>query len=144
MKNNIKTPRLFMLSTLAIFMSACSTIPQKSQNVLAQPAVPVALPYEVFDTNTTISTPKIPSMAGMRWQDFYADPKLKTLIEMGLVHNKDLQAAMLAVQSARAQYQISSANAYPNIGVSAGATHGADTRDANPNTSYRVGLALSS
>lgn len=144
MKNNIKTPRLFMLSTLALFMSACSTIPQKSQNVLAQPAVPVALPYEVFDANTTISTPKIPSMAGMRWQDFYADPKLKTLIEMGLVHNKDLQAAMLAVQSARAQYQISSANAYPNIGVSAGATHGADARDANPNTSYRVGLALSS
>lgn len=144
MKNNIKTSRVFMLSTLALFMTACSTIPQKSQSVLAQPKVPVELPYEVLDVNTTISTPEAPSLAGMRWQDFYADPKLKALIEMGLTHNKDLQSAILAVQSARAQYQITNANAYPNIGVSGGATRGADARDSNPSTNYNVGLALSS
>ncbi|OPH33666.1 efflux transporter outer membrane subunit [Moraxella equi] len=144
MKNNIKTSRVFMLSTLALFMTACSTIPQKSQSVLAQPKVPVELPYEVLDVNTTISTPEAPSLAGMRWQDFYADPKLKALIEMGLTHNKDLQSAILAVQSARAQYQITNANAYPNIGVSGGATRGADARDRNPSTNYNVGLALSS
>ncbi|WP_255216913.1 hypothetical protein [Moraxella lacunata] len=28
MKNNIKTSRVFMLSTLALFMTACSTIPK--------------------------------------------------------------------------------------------------------------------
>lgn len=144
MKNNIKTSRVFMLSTLALFMTACSAIPQKSQSVLAQPKVPVELPYEVLDVNTTISTPEAPSLAGMRWQDFYADPKLKALIEMGLTHNKDLQSAILAVQSARAQYQITNANAYPNIGVSGGATRGADARDRNPSTNYNVGLALSS
>ncbi|STY93163.1 efflux transporter outer membrane subunit [Moraxella bovis] len=144
MKNNIKTSRVFMLSTLALFMTACSTIPQKSQSVLAQPKVPVELPYKVLDVNTTISTPEAPSLAGMRWQDFYADPKLKALIEMGLTHNKDLQSAILAVQSARAQYQITNANAYPNIGVSGGAIRGADARDRNPSTNYNVGLALSS
>lgn len=144
MKNNIKTSRVFMLSTLALFMTACSTIPQKSQSVLAQPKVPVELPYKVLDVNTTISTPEAPSLAGMRWQDFYADPKLKALIEMGLTHNKDLQSAILAVQSARAQYQITNANAYPNIGVSGGATRGVDARDRNPSTNYNVGLALSS
>lgn len=144
MKNNIKTSRLFMLSTLTVFMTSCSTIPQKSQSVLAQPKVPVEMPYEVLDANTTISTPEVPSVAGMRWQDFYADPKLKALIEMGLNHNKDLQSAILAVQSARAQYQITSANAYPNIGISGMATRGADARDRNPSTNYNVGLALSS
>lgn len=142
--NNIKTSHLFVLSGLALAMTACSTIPPKSQSVLAQPGVAVERPYEVLDKETTVSTAQEPSLASMRWQDFYADPKLRELIEIGLNHNKDLQASILAVQSARAQYQITSTDSYPTIGASGGATRSAGGTDSNPSSSYNVGLALSS
>lgn len=140
----MKKSHLFVLSGLALAMTACSTIPPKAQSVMAQPKVPVEQPFEVLDVETTISVPEAPSVAGLRWQEFYADPKLKALIELGLNNNKDLQKAILAVQSARAQYQITNAGTYPSVGVSGGASRGADARDRNPSDSYNVGLAMSS
>ncbi|MDO4451147.1 MAG: efflux transporter outer membrane subunit [Moraxella sp.] len=144
MKNHIKTSRFFLLSGLTLAMVACGTIPPKAQSVLAQPKVPIESPFVTLE-EATISTEEAPSVASLRWQDFYADPKLKALIEMGLAHNKDLQSAILAVQSARAQYRITNASSYPSVGASGGASLGADNaRDKNASDSYNVGLAMSS
>lgn len=141
------TVRIFGLTALAVSMAACSTIPKKidtSQAVLAVPNVKLDQPYEVLDKET-ISVTEAPSVASMRWQDYYTDAKLKSLIQLALDHNKDLQKSVLAVQSARAQYQITEASGLPTVGASGGATRSANNRvDANPASAYNVNLAMSS
>ncbi|MFC0820210.1 efflux transporter outer membrane subunit [Moraxella marmotae] len=141
------TLRVLTLSVLSISMAACSSIPKKvdtSAPILAVPNVPMNDAYKVYDAET-VSTAEAPSVASLRWQDFYTDEKLKSLIELALENNKDLQAAILAVQSARAQFQITQANSLPQVGSSAAATRQANNSiDANPATGYNVGLAMSS
>lgn len=139
----IITVRLFALSALTVAMGACSVIPKPAQTVVAMPNVPVEQSYEVLDLET-ISVPEAPSMATLRWQEFYADPKLKALIELGLDNNKDLQRAVLAIQSAKAQYQIKDASNLPAFGASASATRLASGQDNNPRSNYNVGLAMPS
>ena len=141
---NIKSiGRLFTLTALAVAMAACHTIPPKApEQVIAEPNVPIDKSFEILDSET-ISVPESPSMAGVRWQDFYTDPKLKALIEIGLANNKDLQSAVLAVQSARAQYQITSSDAIPKVGSSGSVTRSGGGQDQNARTGYNVGLAMS-
>lgn len=140
--NNILTKRLFVLGALGVAMTACQSIPQEAQTIVATPNVSVEETFEVLDQET-ISVPQSPSMAALRWQEFYADPKLKTLIEIGLDNNKDLQRAILSVQSVRAKYQIQDAADVPQVGMSAGATRLANGQDKNSRATYNVGLAMS-
>lgn len=140
--------RLLTLTALAVSISACGTVfkaPPKPATTppMAIPNVPISEPYAVLD-NRTVSVPEAPSLAAMRWQDFYADPKLKSLIELGLNNNKDLQKAVLAIKNAQAQYQITDANSLPSLGSSAGLTRLANAPDRNAHSAYNVGLAMSS
>ncbi len=141
---NIKSVgRLFTVSALVASLAACHTIPPKApEQVVATPNVPLEKSFEVLDTET-VSIPENPSVAGMRWQDFYTDTKLKALIELGLANNKDLQSAVLAIQSARAKYQIARADGLPAVGSSASASRSASAMDRNSGASYSVGLAMS-
>lgn len=140
----MKIMRLFTLSALTLAVGACSTIPPKAPlNVVAEPNVPMDKSYEVLDKET-ISVPESPSVALLRWQDFYADDKLKALIQMGLNHNKDLEQAVLAIQSAKARYQIAEANMFPTIATSGSVSRGASVQDRNASTGYNVGLGMSS
>lgn len=141
-----QTLRIFALSALAVSMAACSTIPKKidtSIPVVAQPKVDMDKAYQVYDKET-ISVAEAPSVASLRWQEYYSDDKLKSLIQMALDNNKDLQKAVLAIQSARAQYQITEASGLPTVGASSGATRSGGRGDANPSSSYSVNLAMSS
>ncbi|MFL1732282.1 efflux transporter outer membrane subunit [Moraxella oculi] len=133
--------RLIPLSALTLAVLACHTIPKSSTTAIAEPNLAIDQAYQVFD-GSTISAKEAPSVASMRWQDFYADAKLKSLIELGLNHNKDLQKAVLAIQNARAQYQITSTNDVPKIGASSRAARLATQRDHNSSGSYQVGLAM--
>ena len=141
------TVRILTLSALAIGMAACSSIPKKidtSAPILAVPNVPMKDGYQVYDTDT-ISVAQAPSLASLRWQEFYTDPKLAALIELALQNNKDLQSAVLAVQSARAQYQITEAGSVPQVGSNTSVTRQANNHiNANASTNYHVGLAMSS
>lgn len=134
--------RFFMLSGLTLAVSACTTLPHAPEVVLAEPNLPLEVSYDTpVDNISTVSIPTMPSLAATRWQDFYADEKLKALIELGLANNKNLEQATLAIQKAAAQYQITSIQNVPKLGSSGGYT-----RSGNTNTSagsYNVGLALS-
>lgn len=141
------TVRIFGLTALAVSMAACSTIPKKidtTKPVVAVPNVDLDQAYEVLDKET-LSSGEAPSVASMRWQEYYTDPKLKSLIQLALDNNKNLEKAVLAVQSARAQYQITEAGSLPTVGASGGVSRSANHRtDANPSTGYNVNLAMSS
>lgn len=137
--------RLLGLTALAMSMAACNTIPKADMSpVLAEPNIPMEQTYGAFDEET-ISTPEQPSIAAQRWQNFYSDERLKGLIALGLEKNKDFESARLAIEKARAQYQITDINDAPAINGSAGYTRQAQNRvSTSPNSSYNVQLGLAS
>lgn len=137
--------RLLGLTALALSMAACNTIPKADMTpVLAEPNIPMEQTYGAFDRET-VSTPEQPSVAGQRWQDFYSDERLKGLIALGLDKNKDFESASLAIEKARAQYQITDINDLPAINGSAGYSRQAQNRvSTSPNSSYNVQLGLAS
>ncbi|MFK3867211.1 efflux transporter outer membrane subunit [Psychrobacter faecalis] len=135
--------RLIGLTALALGMAACNTIPKADMRpVLAEPNVPIEQTYGAFDKET-VSSANQASIAGQRWQEFYSDERLKGLIALGLENNKDFESARLAIEKARAQYQITDLNDLPRIDGSGGYKRQAQNRtDKNPNSSYNVNLGL--
>ncbi|WP_201548886.1 efflux transporter outer membrane subunit [Psychrobacter sp. Pi2-1] len=135
--------RLLGLTALAISMAACNTIPKADMRpVLAEPNIPMQQNYGAFDKETVSSADQA-SIASQRWQNFYSDERLKGLIALGLENNKDFESARLAIEKARAQYQITDINDLPAINGSAGYTRSAQNRtDRNASSSYSVNLGL--
>ena len=135
--------RIIGLTVLAMSMAACNTIPKADMRpVLAEPNIPIEQTYGAFDKETVSSADQA-SIAGQRWQNFYSDERLKGLIALGLENNKDFESARLAIEKARAQYQITDLNDLPAINGNGGYTRQAQNRtDKNPNSSYNVNLGL--
>lgn len=135
-------PLTAIVATL-LSLTACQTIPKaKTEPVVAQPHIAINQPYETYDSQTVSGTNQ-PSIASQRWQDFYSDAKLKQLIQLGLDNNKDISATILAIQKARAQYQIQDIADVPTINSSANVNRAGDFKGNAANT-YNVGLAMSS
>ena len=61
-------------------------------------------------TRTTKATPPI-----FAWQDFFADERLKKLIELALTNNLDLRVAILNVEQSQAQYRITRSASFPTV-----------------------------
>ncbi|MDN5620200.1 MAG: efflux transporter outer membrane subunit [Psychrobacter sp.] len=126
-------------------MAACNTIPKADTSpVLAEPNLPIEQAYGAFG-DETVSTSEQPSIAGQRWQDFYSDERLKGLIALGLENNKDFESARLAIEKARAQYQITDINDLPAINGEAGysrrRTSGPQGTSTGDNYNVNLGLA---
>lgn len=137
--------RLIGLTALALSMAACNTIPKADMRpVLAEPNVPIEQTYGAFDKET-VSSANQASIAGQRWQEFYSDERLKGLIALGLENNKDFESARLAIEKARAQYQITDLNDLPSINGEAGysrrRTSGPTGSNTGDNYSVNLGLA---
>ncbi len=49
------------------------------------------------------------------WREFFADERLRAVIEIALANNRDLRVAALNIDKARAQYQIQRATMYPSV-----------------------------
>lgn len=79
--------------------------------------------------------------AQLGWAEFYGDERLRALIGQALAHNRSVRGTALAIESARAQYRITSANALPAVdasgGLSAQRSSGQTARQAS------VGLGFS-
>ncbi|BFM03744.1 multidrug efflux RND transporter outer membrane channel subunit AdeK [Psychrobacter alimentarius] len=122
-------------------MAACNTIPKAdTRPVLAEPNIPIGQTYGAFDKETA-STAEQPSIASQRWQNFYSDDRLKGLIALGLENNKDFESARLAIEKARAQYQITDINDLPSIDGSAGYTRQRQRSVTSDGYSVNLGLA---
>jgi NodT family efflux transporter outer membrane factor (OMF) lipoprotein len=58
----------------------------------------------------------------LRWEEFYQDEKLKTLIRLALENNRDFRGALLAIEESRALYGIERSNYFPTIRVNGSLT----------------------
>jgi len=137
---NTRLPQ-FLVASAAVLLAGCSMIP-----AYERPAAPVAVSFPAYGSSLqaieALPADALPA-AGIDWQDFFADPRLKRLIEMSLSNNRDLRVAVLSIEQARAQYQIRRADQLPTV-------NGALTGSRTPNASggitslYSVGLAVTS
>lgn len=89
----------------------------------------------------------VPSSGGYQdtgWRSFFVDPQAKRLIDDALRYNRDLKMAILKVQEARAQYNVTEADRYPQLNASGEANlEGNLSGDSNTTREYQAGLTTS-
>ncbi|MBL8266536.1 AdeC/AdeK/OprM family multidrug efflux complex outer membrane factor [Steroidobacter sp.] len=96
--------KLLIGSVAASWLAGCTMTPRYEQ-----PAAPVAAEYPDAGSATASS------IATIEWQEFYADAKLRELIELALTNNRDLRVAILNIDQARAQYRIQRSDSFPKF-----------------------------
>ena len=112
----------------ALIASGCTMIPKYDR-----PPAPVAAQYPgVSQTNET-------DVADIAWQTFFADERLKKLIEVALTNNLDLRVAVLNVEQSRAQYRITRSASFPTVDASAGYTRSHAARITSDQWSASLG-----
>jgi multidrug efflux system outer membrane protein len=102
-----------------------------------RPAAPVAATFGA-DASAAAGTQ---AAADIEWQRYFADGRLKRLIEIALKNNRDLRVAVLNIEQAQAIYQVKRADELPTVGAGASATR-AVTSPGKVGTTYAVGLAV--
>lgn len=128
-------------SALGLALAGCTTLAPPYE----RPALPVPDRFDGVD-GTTPSTP----VAGIGWRDYFADARLRALIEQALVHNGDLRAALLRVEEARAAYGIRRADRLPTVGAAFDAARARVPGDLNitgqpvVGSQFQLGVGLSS
>ena len=101
-----------------------------------RPAAPVPATFP----NAT-SVPSGTAAADLTWQDYFADPALRDVIELALKNNRDLRIAMLNIDAVRTQYQLRRADQLPtvNAGLTASRAPGSS---GNNVSAYSAGLSV--
>ena len=125
----------FILITVAfsIVITGCVNFAPKYN----QPSAPIA---EKWST-TQVGEQGATSVDELGWTEFYGDKRLHQLIELALNNNRSLRQTALAVESARAQFQITRADTLPNVDVSG--SHSILRSGGETSRNYSVSLGIS-
>ncbi|MGO2132706.1 MAG: efflux transporter outer membrane subunit [Halomonas sp.] len=100
--------RLSLLSaTLSVTLAGCTSLAPE----YIRPIAPIADTWPA----TQIGDSEAISVDGLGWKEFYADKRLRQLIELALNNNRSLRQNALAVESARAQFRIARADTLPAV-----------------------------
>jgi multidrug efflux system outer membrane protein len=131
------------LATLVIAMalSGCMSLIPKYE----RPAAPVAPAYppELMPASGPGASPETAAAADIEWQRYFADDRLKRLLDIALKNNRDLRVAVLDIEQARALYQVRRADELPSVGAGATASRQPGATGGLVNT-YAVGLQVTS
>jgi multidrug efflux system outer membrane protein len=85
-----------------------------------------------------------------KWESFFSDPRLQSLIQQGLSNNRDVRLALARVSEARAQYGVTRADRFPSIDGVVSGTRSSQPADISPMgrrfdlTKGEVGISLPS
>lgn len=105
--------KLIPLLAISFFLYGC---PPRSQYVRPGLPVPSAWPGGV---TTGAGAPGAPTASSVKWQEFFTDQRLQSVIGLALANNRDLRAATLNIEKVQALYRIQRAELYPTVAASA-------------------------
>ena len=137
----LSTLRLHHLSAallVAGLLSACSLAP-----TYERPQAPIEGSYPADAKGQAAYDP-----ASLGWRQFFPDQRLQVLIAAALENNRDLRTAVLNIEEARAQYNISRADLLPSLDVNSAAARTRYSASQSPTgvpvtfRSYSAGLAV--
>jgi len=120
---------------VALFVGGCmSFVPTYERPAPPVPATyaPELVPAGGSGTNAA---------AEIDWQRYFADARLRRLIEIALANNRDLRVAILNIEQARAAYQIKRADEWPTLGAGFTAQRAPGSTGALVNT-FALGLQV--
>lgn len=124
------------ISTVFILAGCVSLAPE-----YRRPEAPVPRQFSLSRNGLT------PAAAGYQdtgWRNFFVDPQVAGLITEALKNNRDLKMAALKVEEARAQFNVTDADRYPQLNASSGITYSGGLKNDKPTAQqYDAGLALS-
>ena len=112
-------------------LGACASMAPRYE----RPAAPVASAFPTESTGTPAGT--MPA-SGTAWQSYFADPRLKQLIEIALKNNRDLRVAVLNIEQTRAAYGVRRADQFPTVNAGANAQR----QNIGTEALYTVGLQV--
>jgi outer membrane protein TolC len=97
---------------LALSLAGCVNLAPKYE----RPAAPVAGSFPTIGgTNASGNPVAAQAPTGIAWQQFFADARLKQLIDLALVNNRDLRISIANIEQARATYQIQRSQQFPTL-----------------------------
>ena len=136
--------RLLAIALTATLGGCVSLAPKYTQ---PQPPVPAEWPegaaYEA-------SGPGAAAVSQIGWREFYADDRLRTVVELSLANNRDLRISTVNIERARALYRIRRADQFPTIEAVASGTVQripgslSPTDDGSTYREYRVEVGFAS
>ena len=103
--------RLCFIGAVAVIAPGCTMIP-----LFDQPAPPVPGQYP------GVTAAQEGHAADLAWGNFFAEERLRKLIELALANNRDLRVAVLNVEQSRAQYHITRSASFPEVDAGASYT----------------------
>ncbi|MBV9889964.1 MAG: efflux transporter outer membrane subunit, partial [Rhizobacter sp.] len=124
-----------VVAVFALALAGCSFIP-----TYRRPAAPVAPTYPAETAPDSVTGGA--AAADVDFHAFFADARLKRLVELSLVNNRDLRVAVLNIEQARATYDIRRADLWPTVGAGVTAQRQPGVT-ATQFTTYGVGVAVS-
>jgi outer membrane protein, multidrug efflux system len=102
---------VFLLLGIVLFLGGCSLAPEYTK---PQAPIPEEWPQGAAYKDTR-AKPGTPTVAELKWEDFFVDKHLQEIIETALTNNRDLRLAALNVERARALYGIQRAELLPVV-----------------------------
>ncbi|WP_229507724.1 efflux transporter outer membrane subunit [Massilia sp. Dwa41.01b] len=126
---------------LAMMLSGCLSLAPKYE----RPQAPVAPAFPELPKSggTTLPTATSEAPANLAWQRFFADARLRQLIDMALANNRDLRVSILNIEQARAQYRITRADRLPTVAAVVSGNRQTTGEDAPIQSLYQAGLGVS-
>lgn len=108
-----------LVYSLLLLLAACAQTEDFQRPELP---VPIAWPKGSDSLGTQ-------SLNQTQWQNYFADPRLRALIESALQNNRDMRIAVGRVEEARAQYRIVRADKFPTLSLMGSGTIGSTPAD---------------
>ncbi|EBD2439313.1 TPA: Cu(I)/Ag(I) efflux RND transporter outer membrane protein [Salmonella enterica] len=131
---------MFKLKQLAISMVLILTGCVSLAPEYERPALPVPQQFSL-SRNSLVSTSAGYQDTG--WKTFFTDPQVRSLIAEALKNNPDLKIATLKVREARAQYNVTNAERFPQLNASSDASYQGGVKDSSTTMNkYAAGLDL--
>ena len=104
--------RYIPLIAMSVLLTGC---PRPSQYV--RPELPVPATWPAGSAAETGA----PAPDDLKWQEFFGDQRLRSVIELALANNRDLRMASLNIEKFQALYRIQRAEQFPTVVASASA-----------------------
>jgi multidrug efflux system outer membrane protein len=120
MVNKMKPTLAINTALIAVvsLLGACSLMPDYERPPAPVPASwPTGPSYQAEKSGADAT-----AVADIAWRDFFADARLRQVIELALINNRDLRISTLNIEKARAQYGIARAALLPTVAATANQT----------------------
>jgi len=119
---------LISMAALAL-LAGCSLAPTYERPAAPTPASWPTGPSYKADAAGANAQP----VADIAWRDFFADARLRQVIELALANNRDLRVSILNIEKARATYGIERAALIPSLSASGGQSATRVPNNQSPN-----------